>query len=172
MDKTKSIRQTAEELSDEEFSANIDKIIFGRYGQDSKTETVEAVPEPETKAEPEPNIEPTKEEIEEQPDEPASVIPFPLPPKEKMELEAPKSMPEIKTIEGSRNTEPCPYCQKTFDGEGYSFGTDFGDTEPSVSIYIRKHETVYDLVIESENGSTACRITYCPKCGRYLDGGV
>lgn len=172
VDKTKSIRQTAEELSDEEFSANIDKIIFGRYGQDSKTETVEAVPEPETKAEPEPNIEPTEEEIEEQPDEPASVIPFPLPPKEKMGLEAPKSMPEIKTIEGSRNTEPCPYCQKTFDGEGYSFGTDFGDTEPSVSIYIRKHETVYDLVIESENGSTACRITYCPKCGRYLDGGV
>ena len=89
VDKTKTIRQTAEELSDEEFSANIDKIIFGRYGQDSKTETVEAVPEPE----PETTI-PAEEEIEEQPEEPASVIPFLMPKKEKMVLEAPKTKQE------------------------------------------------------------------------------
>ena len=38
VDKTKSIRQVAEEISNEEFSKNIDKIIFGRYGQESKTE--------------------------------------------------------------------------------------------------------------------------------------
>ena len=105
VDKTKTIRQTAEELSDEEFSANIDKIIFGRYGQDSKTETVEAVPEPETKAEPEPNIEPAEEEIEEQPEEPASVIPFPLPPKEKMGLEAPKTKPEEESAAPARNSK-------------------------------------------------------------------
>lgn len=92
VDKTKTIRQTAEELSDEEFSKNIDKIIFGRYGHDSKTETVEAVPEqePETRPEPETTI-PAEKEIEEQPEEPASVIPFPLPKKEKMGLEAPKT---------------------------------------------------------------------------------
>ena len=88
VDKAKNIRQTAEELSDEEFSANIDKIIFGRYGQDSKTETVEAVPKPETEAEP------AEEEIEEQPEEPASVIPFLMPKKEKMVLEAPKTKQE------------------------------------------------------------------------------
>ena len=90
----------------------------------------------------------------------------------KMELQAPKAMPEIKIIEGGRNTEPCPYCQKTFAGEGYSFGADFGDTEPSVAIYIRKYETAYDLVFEGEKGNTSCRISYCPKCGRYLDGGI
>ena len=41
VDKTKTIRQAAEKISDEEFSKNIDKIIFGHYGQESK-------PEPET----------------------------------------------------------------------------------------------------------------------------
>ena len=100
VDKAKIIRQTAEELSDEEFSANIDKIIFGRYGQDSKTETVEAVPEPE----PETTI-PAEEEIEEQPEEPASVIPFPLPPKEKMGLEAPKTKSEEVSAAPARNSK-------------------------------------------------------------------
>ena len=97
VDKTKSIRHVAEELSDEEFSANIDKIIFGRYGQDSKTEPVEDVPEPET--------EPAEEEIEEQPEEPASVIPFPLPPKEKMGLEAPKTKSEEVSAAPARNSK-------------------------------------------------------------------
>ena len=109
VDKTKSIRQTAEELSDEEFAANIDKIIFGRFGQESKTETVEVVPEPDTKpeteAEPEQNIEPAEEEIEEQPEEPASVIPFPLPPKEKMGLEAPKTKSEEVSAAPARNSK-------------------------------------------------------------------
>ena len=106
VDKTKTIRQTAEELSDEEFSANIDKIIFGRYGHDSKTETVEAVPEqePETRPEPETTI-PAEKEIEEQPEEPASVIPFPLPPKEKMGLEAPKTKPEEESAAPARNSK-------------------------------------------------------------------
>ena len=85
----------------------------------------------------------------------------------KMGLQAPKVMPEIKIFEGGRNTKPCPYCQNLFEGEGYSFGADFGDTEP-VTIYIRKHETAYDLVIENKDGDTACRIAYCPKCGRFL----
>ena len=107
VDKTKSIRQTAETISDEVFSANIDKIIFGRYGQESKTETVEDAtePAPEIQAEPEHEIEPdtapTEEEIEVQPEEPASVIPFPLPPKEKMGLEAPKTKSE-ETAETAR----------------------------------------------------------------------
>ena len=95
VDKTKSIRQTAETISDEVFSANIDKIIFGRYRQESKNETVEDVPEPEPETRPEPETkpetEPAEEEIEEQPEEPASVINPPLPKKEKMGLEAPKT---------------------------------------------------------------------------------
>ena len=107
VDKTKTIRQTAEELSDEEFSANIDKIIFGRYGQDSKTETVEAVPEPEPETRPEPETTiPAEEEIEEQPEEPASVIPFPLPPKEKMGLEAPKTKSEEVSVAPAKNSKP------------------------------------------------------------------
>ena len=100
VDKTKSIRQTAETISDEDFTANIDKIIFGRYGQESKTEPVEDITEsaPETETEQEQEIEPdavpTEEEIEEQPEEPTSVINSPLPQKEKMGLEAPKTKPE------------------------------------------------------------------------------
>jgi len=105
VDKAKIIRQTAEELSDEEFSANIDKIIFGRYGQESKTEPVEDVPEPEPETRPEPETEPAEEEIEEQPEEPASVIPFPLPPKEKMGLEAPKTKSEEVSAAPARNSK-------------------------------------------------------------------
>ena len=105
VDKTKIIRQTAEELSDEEFSTNIDKIIFGRYGQDSKTETVEDVPEPEPETRTEPETEPAEEEIEEQPEEPASVIPFPMQKKEKMGLEAPKTKPEEVSAAPARNSK-------------------------------------------------------------------
>ena len=114
VDKTKSIRQAEEKIRDEEFSKNIDKIIFGHYGQDSKVEpeTVkdEAVPAPihepeieeetETEAEPEPVIEPAEEEneAEEQP----APVPAPAPKKEKMGLEAPKpdmseTTEEVKT---------------------------------------------------------------------------
>ena len=122
VDKTKSIRQTAETISDEVFSANIDKIIFGRYGQESKTETVEDAtePAPEIQAEPEHEIEPdtapTEEEIEVQPEEPASVIPFPLPPKEKMGLEAPKTKSE-ETAETAR-TIPTEKAAKS-DSNGF-----------------------------------------------------
>ncbi|MBQ5562536.1 MAG: ParB N-terminal domain-containing protein [Clostridia bacterium] len=107
VDKTKSIRQTAETISDEVFSANIDKIIFGRYGQESKTEPVEDVtelaPETEPEQEIEPDADPTEEEIEEQPEEPTSVINTPLPKKEKMGLEAPKTKPE-ETAETARTS--------------------------------------------------------------------
>ena len=109
VDKTKSIRQTAETISDEDFTANIDKIIFGRYGQDSKPEKVEDATEPaqETQTESEqeikPDADPTEEEIEVQPEEPTSVINTPLPKKEKMGLEAPKTKPE-ETAETARTS--------------------------------------------------------------------
>ena len=117
VDKTKNIRQTAEELSDEEFSANIDKIIFGRYGQESKTETVEDAtePAPETETEPEQEIEldtdPTEEEIEIQPEEPTSVINPPLPKKEKMGLQVPK--PDAEKSDETAKTIPTEKAAKS-----------------------------------------------------------
>ena len=117
VDKTKNIRQTAEELSDEEFSANIDKIIFGRYGQESKTETVEDAtePAPETETEPEQEIEldtdPTEEEIEVQPEEPTSVINPPLPKKEKMGLQVPK--PDAEKSDETAKTIPTEKAAKS-----------------------------------------------------------
>ena len=112
VDKTKSIRQAAEEISNEEFSKNIDKIIFGRYGQESKAETAkdEAAPAPiheteieeetEPETEPEPNIEPAEEENETE--ELSVPVSAPAPKKEKMGLEAPKpdrseTAEEVKT---------------------------------------------------------------------------
>ena len=117
VDKTKNIRQTAEELSDEEFSANIDKITFGRYGQESKTETVEDAtePAPETETEPEQEIEldtdPTEEEIEIQPEEPTSVINPPLPKKEKMGLQVPK--PDAEKSDETAKTIPTEKAAKS-----------------------------------------------------------
>ena len=102
VEKTKGIRQASEKISDDDFSANIDKIIFGRYGQESKAEAIEDVTEPapeiqpSLKIEPEPEqeIEPTEKEIEVQAEEPTSIINTPLPPKEEMGLEAPKTKRE------------------------------------------------------------------------------
>ena len=117
VDKTKNIRQTAEELSDEEFSANIDKIIFGRYGQERKDETVQDVtePAPETETEPEQEIEldtdPTEEEIEIQPEEPTSVINPPLPKKEKMGLQVPK--PDAEKSDETAKTIPTEKAAKS-----------------------------------------------------------
>ena len=117
VDKTKNIRQTAEELSDEEFSANIDKIIFGRYGQERKDETVQDVtePAPETETEPEQEIEldtdPTEEEIEVQPEEPTSVINPPLPKKEKMGLQVPK--PDAEKSDETAKTIPTEKAAKS-----------------------------------------------------------
>ena len=114
VDKTKTIRQAAEKISDEEFSKNIDKIIFGHYGQESKPEPetakdetapapiheteIEEETEPET--EPEPNIEPAEEENETE--ELSVPVSAPAPKKEKMGLEAPKpdrseTAEEVKT---------------------------------------------------------------------------
>ena len=172
VDKTKTIRQAAEKISDDDFSANIDKIIFGHYGQEIKAENVDDVTKPTAKTDSEVSDEPhdTKESpteekpkqdpIQTQKSSPTKSL---LPPKEEMGLEAPKALPKIQIMEGGRNSEPCSYCQKIFDGEG-SFGADFDDTDPSFSIYIRKYETYYDLVVESENGNTFCKISYCPKC--------
>ena len=117
VDKTKNIRQTAEELSDEEFSANIDKIIFGRYGQERKDETVQDVtePAPETETEPEQEIEldtdPTEEEIEIQPEKPTSVINPPLPKKEKMGLQVPK--PDAEKSDETAKTIPTEKAAKS-----------------------------------------------------------
>ena len=119
VDKTKNIRQTAEELSDEEFSANIDKIIFGRYGQERKDETVQNVKEPvsetqptsEIESEPEQEIDPTEEEIEVQPEEPTSVINPPLPKKEKMGLQVPK--PDAEKSDETAKTIPTEKAAKS-----------------------------------------------------------
>ena len=157
VDKTKSIRQTAEELSDEEFSANIDKIIFGRYGQDSKTETVEAVPEPEPETRPEPEtkpetILPAEEEIEEQPEEPASVIPFPLPPKEKMGLEAPKTKPEEVSAAPARNSKQ----ENSFEEivKGYMLLALLEHGLDSESISLVQLDAVFDRYSKSEAAET------------------
>ena len=95
VDKTKTIRQAAEKISDEEFSKNIDKIIFGHYGQESKAETAkdEAAPAP---------IHETEIEEENETEEPPAPVPAPAPKKEKMGLEAPKpdrseTAEEVKT---------------------------------------------------------------------------
>ena len=85
VDKTKTIRQAAEKISDEEFSKNIDKIIFGHYGQESKPEPEtakdETAPAPiheteiEEETEPETNIEAAEEENEtEEPPAPVSAL--------------------------------------------------------------------------------------------------
>ena len=118
VEKTKNIRQAAEAISDEDFSANIDKIIFGRYGQERKTETVEADVEPETDNKPEtikdddskskiePSAEPAEEQIAAQPEEPVSAIDPPLPKKEKTGLQAPKPDAEKAPVTPVRNSEP------------------------------------------------------------------
>ena len=131
VDKTKTIRQAAEKISNEEFSKNIDKIIFGYYGQDSKVEPEtakdeaapaptqereivediepEATPEPNIEAEsekaeqkPEPITEPAEEEIETE--EPPAPVPAPAPKKEKMGLEAPK--PDMSETTEEAKTSP------------------------------------------------------------------
>lgn len=185
---TKNIRSIGETMTDDKFIVNIDKIIFGNYGYQEEKEMGLQAPKtiPEIKQEPTApesildgdssandvsdtsSTEKAKESSKETNKKESPKVST----EKEMEPQAPKAMPKIKVIEGGRNTEPCSYCQNLFEGEGYSFGADFGDTEPSVTIYIRKHETAYDLVIESEKGNTSCRIAYCPKCGRYLDGGI
>ena len=127
VDKTKTIRQAAEKISDEEFSKNIDKIIFGHYGQESKPEPEtakdEAAPAPiqeqeivediEPETEPEPDIEPAEEEIETE--KPPAPVPAPAPKKEKMGLEAPKpdrsetaedvkTAPTVKSVKSDSNS--------------------------------------------------------------------
>ena len=120
VDKTKSIRQAAEKISDDEFSKNIDKIIFGHYGQESKTEPETAkdeaasapaqeqenVEDIEPEATPEPITEPAEEEIETE--EPPA--PVPAPKKEKMGLEAPKpdrseTTEEVKTAPAEKSVK-------------------------------------------------------------------
>ena len=121
VEKTKGIRQAAEKISDEEFSKNIDKIIFGRYGQESKAETAkdETAPAPiheteiEEETEPEPNIEPVEEEKETE--ELSVPVSAPAPKKEKMGLEAPKpdrsetaedvkTAPTVKSVKSDSNS--------------------------------------------------------------------
>ena len=128
VDKTKSIRQAAEEISNEEFSKNIDKIIFGRYGQDSKpapeTTKDEAAPAPtqeqeivediESETEPEPITEPAEEENETE--EPPAPVSAPAPKKEKMGLQAPK--PDMSETAEKVKTAPT---EKTVKSDSNSF---------------------------------------------------
>ena len=81
VEKTKMIRQTAEELSDEEFTKNLDKIIFGNYGQ----ENITAVTEPKTE-----DIS-TEKETKAKPIQAKKPVSDSESKKEKMGLEAPKT---------------------------------------------------------------------------------
>ena len=114
VDKTKSIRQAAEEISNEEFSKNIDKIIFGRYGQESKAETAkdETAPAPiheteiEEETKPETNIEAAEEENEtEEPPTPVSAL---APTQEQEIVEDIEPEPDIEPAEEKIETEKPP----------------------------------------------------------------
>ena len=150
---TKNIRNIGETMTDEKFAKNIDKIIFGTVKPEKPEMGLEA-----------PKVTTENEEMGLQ-------APKVTTEDKEMGLEAPKTLPDIplQIYEGGRNTEPCSYCQNLFEGEGYSFGADFKDTDPSVTLYIRKSQTAYELVIESNGSDTACSIAYCPKCGRFLN---
>lgn len=182
---TKNIRNIGETMTDEKFAKNIDKIIFGTVKPEKPEMGLEAPKvttedeemgnqapktEPEAKKEQKQIEETEKESIETNESDEDVSIPDETAEK-KMGLQAPKTLPDIplQIYKGGRKTETCSYCQNLFEGEGYSFGADFKDTDPSVTLYIRKSQTAYELVIESNGSDTACSIAYCPKCGRFLD---
>ena len=168
VDKTKSIRQAAEEISNEEFSKNIDKIIFGRYGQESKAETAkdEAAPAPiheteieeetEPETEPEPNIEPAEEENETE--ELSVPVSAPAPKKEKMGLQAPKpdrseTAEEVKTAPTEKTVKSD---SNSFEEivKGYMLLALLEHGLDSESISLTQLDAVFDRYTKSEAAET------------------
>ena len=170
VDKTKSIRQAAEKISDEEFSKNIDKIIFGHYGQESKTEPEtakdEIAPAPaqeqeivediEPKATPKPFTEPAEEENETE--EPPAPVPAPAPKKEKMGLEAPK--PDAEEIAEEVKTAPTEKAVKSDSNsfeeivKGYMLLALLEHGLDSESISLVQLDAVFDRYTKSEAAET------------------
>ena len=168
VDKTKSIRQVAEEISNEEFSKNIDKIIFGRYGQESKAETAkdEAAPAPiheteieeetEPETEPEPNIEPAEEENETE--ELSVPVSAPAPKKEKMGLQAPK--PDRSETAEEVKTAPTEKMVKSDSNsfeeivKGYMLLALLEHGLDSESISLTQLDAVFDRYTKSEAAET------------------
>ena len=166
VDKTKTIRQAAEEISDEEFSKNIDKIIFGHYGQDSKVEPEpvkdEAAPAPIQEQEivediePEPFTEPAEEETETE--EPSAPVPAPAPKKEKMGLEAPK--PDAEEIAEEAKTAPTVKSVKSDSNsfeeivKGYMLLALLEHGLDSESISLVQLDAVFDRYTKSEAAET------------------
>jgi len=151
VDKTKTIRQAAEKISDEEFSKNIDKIIFGHYGQESKAETAkdEAAPAP---------IHETEIEEENETEEPPAPVPAPAPKKEKMGLEAPK--PDAEEIAEEAKTAPTVKSVKS-DGnsfeeivKGYMLLALLEHGLDSESISLVQLDAVFDRYTKSEAAET------------------
>ena len=166
VDKTKTIRQAAEEISDEEFSKNIDKIIFGHYGQDSKpapeTAKDEVAPAPIQEQEivediePEPFTEPAEEETETE--EPSAPVPAPAPKKEKMGLEAPK--PDAEEIAEEAKTAPTVKSVKSDSNsfeeivKGYMLLALLEHGLDSESISLVQLDAVFDRYSKSEAAET------------------
>ena len=151
VDKTKTIRQAAEKISDEEFSKNIDKIIFGHYGQESNAETAkdEAAPAP---------IHETEIEEENETEEPPAPVPAPAPKKEKMGLEAPK--PDAEEIAEEAKTAPTVKSVKS-DGnsfeeivKGYMLLALLEHGLDSESISLVQLDAVFDRYTKSEAAET------------------
>ena len=166
VDKTKTIRQAAEKISDEEFSKNIDKIIFGHYGQESKPEPEtakdETAPAPIQEQEivediePEPFTEPAEEETETE--EPPAPVPAPAPKKEKMGLEAPK--PDAEEIAEAAKTAPTVKSVKSDSNsfeeivKGYMLLALLEHGLDSESISLVQLDAVFDRYSKSEAAET------------------
>lgn len=170
VDKTKTIRQAAEEISNEEFSKNIDKIIFGHYGQESKTEPEtakdeaasaptqeqEIVEDIESETEPEPNIEPAEEENETE--ELSVPVSAPAPKKEKMGLQAPKpdmseTAEKVKTAQTEKTVKSD---SNSFEEivKGYMLLALLEHGLDSESISIVQLDAVFDRYSKSEAAET------------------
>ena len=170
VDKTKTIRQAAEKISDEEFSKNVDKIIFGHYGQESKAEPEtakdeaalapiqeqEIVEDIEPETEPEPFTEPAEEETETE--EPPAPVLAPAPKKEKMGLEAPK--PDAEEIAEEAKTAPTVKSVKSDSNsfeeivKGYMLLALLEHGLDSESISLVQLDAVFDRYTKSEAAET------------------
>ena len=170
VDKTKSIRQAAEEISNEEFSKNIDKIIFGHYGQNSKPEPEtakdeaapalaqeqEIVEDIEPEATPELFTEPAEEENEAE--EPPAPVSAPAPKKEKMGIEAPK--PDMSETTEEVKTAPTEKAVKSDSNsfeeivKGYMLLALLEHGLDSESISLVQLDAVFDRYTKSEAAET------------------
>ncbi len=158
VDKTKSIRQAAEKISDDEFSKNIDKIIFGQNEQESKPEpeTIKDEAAPAPTQEPEPITDPAEEENETE--EPPAPVSPPAPKKEKMGLEAPKS--DAEEIVEEAKTAPTEKSVKSDTNsfeeivKGYMLLALLEHGLDSESISLVQLDAVFDRYSKSEAAET------------------